>query len=127
MHNSSIHNSSTNSNIAVAQVLPIYQTMLDHKCVVPVHDETENDVVEECAIPNYCTRSDLNCVVGTDVLTTENQIYALPKIHIPCHFLCKISWLDLQYFQHSIFTVDIGSCLLILMIEKTQHFVQALE
>jgi len=43
-------------NIAVAQVLPIYeaaQANLNYTCAQPTEGEIQNDVVDECAVPSY--------------------------------------------------------------------------
>ena len=42
----------TESNIAVARVVPIYDAAnLDRACVVSVNEEIEKDIVDECATP----------------------------------------------------------------------------
>ena len=64
----------TESDIAVARVVPIYDAAnLDRTCVVSVNKEIEKDIVDECAIPSYkslpkidlpqCTRPNLNVVM----------------------------------------------------------------
>ena len=50
------HNPSGNGNIAMAQVLPIYeaaQANLNYTCALPTEGEIQNDVIDECAVPSY--------------------------------------------------------------------------
>ena len=62
------HNPSGNGNIAMAQVLPIYeaaQANLNYTCALPTEGEIQNDVIDECAVPSYINSPKIelpNCV-----------------------------------------------------------------
>ena len=114
------HNPSGNGNIAVAQVLPIYeaaQANVNYTCALPTEGEIQNDAVDECAVPNYinspkielpnCVESKLKTIVekykeifctipgktneGSHFIpTTGNPVKILPRC-IPAHYRTEVT------------------------------------
>ena len=114
------HNPSGNDNIAVAQVLPIYeaaQAKLNYTCALPTEDEIQNDVVDECAVPSYinspkielpnCVEPKLKTIVekykeifctipgktneGYHFIPTNGNPVKIPPRRIPAHYRAEVT------------------------------------
>ena len=114
------HNPSGNDNIAVAQVLPIYeaaQANLNYTCALPTEGEIQNDVVDECAVPSYinspkielpnCVEPKLKTIVekykeifctiprktneGYHFIPTTGNPVKIPPRRIPAHYRAEVT------------------------------------
>ena len=82
-----VQNPATESNIAVARVVPIYDAAnLDCTCVVSVNEEIEKDIVDECAIPSYKSPPKIDHVIPT----TGNPV-KIPPRRIPAHYRAEVT------------------------------------
>ena len=109
----------TEDSMAIAQVVPIYeatQNKFFHSCAISVNEETNADIVDDCAVPNYnapteselpaCSSPNLTCVTQkyhklfcNKPGYTENAWHYIPTVgnpvkvpprRIPAHYRTEV-------------------------------------
>lgn len=109
----------TDNSMAIAQVVPIYeatQNKFFHSCAISVNEETNADIVDDCAVPNYnaptesefpaCSSPNLTCVTQkyhklfcNKPGYTENAWHYIPTVgnpvkvpprRIPAHYRTEV-------------------------------------